>query len=160
MGLTYEEFTESRSWHTQARTVTEADVALFCGLSGDFNPLHSDEEFSRGSGFGERIAHGPLVQAMAIGLMSQLNLINGTAMGLLSLNWNFRAPVKFGDTIHARITVESSRPARNGAGVVTLGFRVINQTGSEVQEGLMILLMTSAAQRRNLVVVPDQEKSR
>lgn len=160
MGLTYEEFTEARSWLTQARTVTEADVALFCGLSGDFNPLHSDAEFSRGSGFGARVAHGPLVQAMAIGLMSQLNLINGTAIGLLNLNWSFRAPVKFGDTIHARITVLNARPARSGSGVVTLGFQVINQSGFEVQQGAMILLMASSAQRRSLVNVPDRSISR
>lgn len=153
MGLTYEEFTEAESWVTQARTVTEADVAQFCGLSGDFNPLHSDEEFSRGSVFGARIAHGPLVQSIAIGLMSQLNLINGTAVGLLNLNWSFLAPVKFGDTVHARVTVEQVRPAKSGSGVVTLGFRVINQSGAEVQEGTMILLMVSAAQRRDLVDV-------
>lgn len=160
MGLTYEEFTPARSWVTQARTVTEADVALFCGLSGDFNPLHSDEEFSRGSGFGARIAHGPLIQAMAIGLMSQLNLINGTAMGLLNLNWNFRAPVKFGDTVHARVTVQNTRPTKSGAGVVTLRFRVINQSGVEVQEGTMILLMASAEQKRNLVDTTDQDALR
>src|SRR3546814_13490741 len=80
MGLTYEEFHQGQSWTTQRRTVTEADVVMFCGVSGDFNPLHSDEEHCRGTRFGTRIAHGPLGMSMAIGLMSQLHLINGTAL--------------------------------------------------------------------------------
>lgn len=151
MGLTYEEFVEDAAWVTQARTITEADVALFSGLSGDFNPLHCDAEFSRGSSFGERIAHGPLVQSMAIGLMSQLNLINGTALGLLNLNWDFRGPVRFGDTVHARVSVAGARPSRSGAGVVVLRLVVVNQSGAPVQEGTMTLLMASAAGRRELV---------
>lgn len=151
MGLTYEEFTEGRRWVTQGRTVTEADVTLFCGVSGDFNPLHSDATFSAGSGFGERIAHGPLVQAVAIGLMSQLNLINGTAMGLLNLNWDFRAPVRFGDTVHARISVASARPSKSGSGVVALCFEVINHESQLVQEGVATLLMASGPQKRPLV---------
>jgi len=151
MGLTYEEFTEGRRWITQGRTVAEADVTLFCGLSGDFNPLHSDAAFSAGSGFGERIAHGPLVQAMAIGLMSQLNLINGTAMGLLNLNWDFRAPVHFGDTVHARISVASARPSKSGSGVVALRFEVLNHENQLVQEGQATLLMASDTRKRPLV---------
>lgn len=151
MGLTFEEFGRDARWVTQARTVTESDVALFCGLSGDFNPLHSDAEFSAGSVFKERVAHGPLVQAMAIGLMSQLNLINGTARGLLNLNWDFRAPVRFGDTVHVRVSVEDVRPAKNDAGVLTLRLEVVNQSGATAQTGTMTLLMESAASKRELV---------
>lgn len=143
MGLTYEEFTADKSWVTQARTVTEADVAQFCGLSGDFNPLHSDEVFSRDSSFGTRVAHGPLVMSMAIGLMSQLNLINGTALGLLNLNWDFLGPVRLGDTIHTRVAPAKSRRSRTGDGVVTLSFEVVNQDGATVQKGAAILLMKS-----------------
>lgn len=144
MGLTYEEFSLDQRWITQARTVTEADVVLFCGVSGDFNPLHSDEEYSRATGFSGRIAHGPLGMSMAIGLMSQLNLINGTAMGLLNLNWDFRAPVRAGDTIHARVGTEALRRARSGNGIVTLRFEVVNQHGATVQDGTATLLMKSA----------------
>lgn len=153
MGLTYEEFKSDSRWVTQARTVTEADVSLFCGLSGDFNPLHSDSEFCAGSSFGERVAHGPLVQSMAIGLMSQLNLINGTARGLLNVNWDFRAPVHFGDTVHANVSVVSTRPAKNNAGIVTLRLVVVNQAGVTVQDGTMTLLMDSASSKRELVEV-------
>lgn len=143
MGLVYEEFALDQVWVTQARTVTEGDIALFCGLSGDFNPLHSDEEFCRSTPFGTRIAHGPLGLSMAIGLMSQLNLINGTAMALLNLNWDFRGPVKPGDTIHARVTTAAVRRAGSGNGVVTLRFEVINQSAAVVQDGTATLLMKS-----------------
>ena len=143
MGLVYEEFALDQVWVTQARTVTEGDVALFCGLSGDFNPLHSDEEFCRSTPFGTRIAHGPLGLSMAIGLMSQLNLINGTAMALLNHNGDFRGPIKLGDTIHARVTPGALRRASSGNGVVTLRFEVINPSSAVVQEGTATLLMKS-----------------
>lgn len=144
MGLNFEEFSTDQNWTTQARTVTEGDVALFCGLSGDFNPLHSDEDYSRGTLYGGRIAHGPLGLSMAIGLMSQLNLINGTAIGLLNLSWDFRAPVMLGDTIHARVNPRSLRPTKSGNGIVVLGFEVVNQHGTLVQEGTATLMMKSS----------------
>ena len=143
MGLLYEEFALDQVWVTQARTVTEGDVSLFCGLSGDFNPLHSDEEYCRSTPFGTRIAHGPLGLSMAIGLMSQLNLINGTAMALLNLNWDFQGPVKLGDTIRARVTTQALRRAKSGNGIVTLRFEVMNQSDAVVQDGTATLMMKS-----------------
>src|SRR3546814_19687595 len=92
---------------------------MFCGVSGDFNPLHSDEEHCRGTRFGTRIAHGPLGMSMAIGLMSQLNLIHGTALGLLNLNWDFRGPIRLGDTIHARVTTDALRRTKDRKSVVS-----------------------------------------
>lgn len=145
MGLTFEEFRVGQSWITQRRTVTETDVIMFCGVSGDYNPLHSDEVHCSDTRFGTRIAHGPLGMSMAIGLMSQLNLINGTALALLNLNWDFRGPIRFGDTIHARVTTESVRPTRKGDGIVTLRFDVVNQNDETVQEGTATLLMQSAS---------------
>ena len=112
MGLYLEEFELDRTVTTRGRTVGEGDISLFAGLCGDFNPLHVDEEFSATTEFGGRIAHGPLTMAMAIGLTSQLNLIDGTAVALLDLDWSFKAPVKIGDTIHARVTPAEKRPSR------------------------------------------------
>lgn len=141
MGLFYEDYSLGQEWITQARTITEADIVTFCGLSGDFNPLHSDEEYSRQNLFGTRVAHGPLVLSVAVGLMSQLNLINGTAIGLLSLNWDFVRPVKPGDTIYAIVTTDEMRRTRSGHGVVTLKFDVRNQTEGTVQTGRAALMM-------------------
>lgn len=144
MGLHVEDFVPRAEWTTRARTIGEGDISLFAGLSGDFNPLHVDETFCAGTPYGTRIMHGPLGLAMAIGLMSQHNLIDGTAIGLLNVNWDFKGPVKIGDSIHARVTCTESRASRTpGRGVVTLRLEVINQRGAVVQDGTMTLLMRS-----------------
>ncbi|MCZ6646434.1 MAG: MaoC/PaaZ C-terminal domain-containing protein, partial [SAR324 cluster bacterium] len=65
MGLFYEEFEIDRELLTQARTITEADIVAFAGLSGDYNLVHTDETFAAGTPFGTRIAHGPLGLSVA-----------------------------------------------------------------------------------------------
>jgi len=142
LGLYVEDFELNVTHRTQGRTVGESDVSQFAGLVGDFNPLHVDEEFSRKSLFGGRVAHGPLVASTAIGLMSQLGWINGTALGLLDLSWKFHAPVRLGDTISAKVTpLEARRTATAGRGVLKIGFEVLNQRDEVVQTGAIVLLM-------------------
>ncbi len=142
MGLYFEEFTPSLRIVTRGRTVGEGDITLFSGLSGDFNPLHVDAEYCATTPFGERIAHGPLTLAMAIGLMSQQNLIDATTMGLLDLHWSFAGPVRIGDTVHAIVTCTEVKPSRKpDRGVVTLRLDVVNQRGEQVQTGHLKLLM-------------------
>ncbi|HML14174.1 MAG TPA: MaoC/PaaZ C-terminal domain-containing protein [Xanthobacteraceae bacterium] len=142
MGLYLEDFVLDQPLLTDGRTVSEADVSLFAGLAGDFNPLHVDAEFAAKSEFGARIAHGPLVLSMAIGLMAQLDLIDGTALALLDLKWEFKGPVKIGDTVRARVTPVEKRPTRkSGRGVLVLRFEVENQRGETVQTGTLTLLM-------------------
>jgi acyl dehydratase len=142
MGLYLEDFVLDQPLVTNGRTVSEADVSLFAGLAGDFNPLHVDEDFAAKTEFGTRIAHGPLVLSMAIGLMAQLNLIDGTALALLDLTWAFKGPVKLGDTVRARVTPVEKRPTRKrGRGVLVLRFEVENQRGETVQTGAITLLM-------------------
>lgn len=146
MGLHFEDFGDELRVVTRGRTVGEGDITLFAGLSGDFNPLHVDGEYCAGTQFGERIAHGPLTLAMAIGLMSQQNLIDATTMGLLDLHWSFAGPVKIGDTVHAVITAVDKKPSRKpDRGVVTLQLDVFNQREEQVQTGRLKLLM----KRRN-----------
>jgi acyl dehydratase len=142
VGIYFDDFDIDRPMVSRGRTVGEGDITLFAGLVGDYNPLHVDEEFCATTPFGGRIAHGPLTMSMAIGLMSQLNLVDGTAMALLNLSWDFSAPVRIGDTIHARVTPTSKKPtSRPGRGIVTLRFEVINQRQETVQIGTITLLM-------------------
>jgi acyl dehydratase len=142
LGLYLEDFEINTTHRTRGRTIGEGDVSLFAGLVGDHNPLHVDEEFSRQSIFGGRVAHGPLVLSTAIGLMSQLDWIDGTALGLLGISWEFHAPVRLGDTISARVTPLEARPSQLPArGVLKIGFEVLNQNDEIVQVGSIVLLM-------------------
>jgi len=143
MGLHVEEFQVGHTITTRGRTVGEGDITLFAGLCGDYNPLHMDEAFCSDTPYGTRIVHGPLGLSIAIGLMSQQNLIDGTAMALLNLAWDFSGPVKIGDTIHAEVTCTEARVSANkpDRGVVTLRLAVLNQRGEIVQVGHMKLLM-------------------
>jgi len=121
---------------TARRTVTESDIVTFAGVSGDFNPLHTDESFVREhTPFRGRIAHGLLVLAIASGLRSELDRVQSVAF--LEVRREFVAPTYPGDTIHARWTVEDARPStsRPGTGVVRLRIEVMNQAGEVVQRG-------------------------
>jgi acyl dehydratase len=140
--LHFEDFEVGTETVTDSRTVTEADVVAFAGLSGDYNPLHVDAEFARTSPFGERIAHGLLGLAIASGLVSRTGAIEGTTLAFLATEWRFTAPIKLGDTITVRSRVadkrETSKPDR---GVVTFAVQVVNQRSEVVQEGTQTLLM-------------------
>lgn len=142
-GMYWEEWEVGAEFESPARTVTEADITLFAGLSGDYNPLHVNEEYCRQTVFGGRIAHGPLVYAIAAGLLFQLHLYDDTLIAFLGFeHLRFTKPVKPGDTIHAWIKVlekrETSRPDR---GVMKRELRVVNQRGEVVQEGIQTFLL-------------------
>jgi acyl dehydratase len=129
---------------TQGRTIGEGDINLFAGLVGDFTPVHVDDVFARSTPFGARIAHGPLTMATAIGMLTQTGLLGERVLALLNLNWDFAGPVKIGDTIKARVTVEALRPAsKPGRSVATFRFEVVNQEGATVQTGRMLVLVRS-----------------
>jgi acyl dehydratase len=142
-GLYWEDWEIGAEFESPARTVTEADIVMFAGLSGDYNPLHVNEEYCKTTIFGTRIAHGPLVYAIAAGLLFQLHLYDDTLIAFLGFeNLKFTGPVKPGDTIHAKIKVlekrESSRPDR---GVMKRGLQVFNQRGEVVQEAVQNFLL-------------------
>lgn len=142
MGLLLEDFEIGREWNTRGRTIGEGDVNLFAGLVGDFTPIHVDESFARQGPFKTRVAHGPLTMSVAIGLLAQMNILDESVLGLLSVQWDFSGPVRLGDTIRARVTVlEARRSSRSGAGVVTFGFDVMTGEGSPVQRGRMTVLI-------------------
>jgi len=142
MGLTYEEFGMGTVYDTQARTVTEADVVAFAGLSGDFNPLHTDAESAKDSPFGERIAHGMLTVAICTGLANMTGLMKGTTIALLEQNIKYTGAVKFGDTVRLQMEViekrETTKPDR---GVVTLAARAYNQRDELVVDMVWTQLM-------------------
>jgi acyl dehydratase len=142
-GLYWEDWEIGAEFESPGRTVTEADIVTFAGLSGDYNPLHINEEYCKQTQFGTRIAHGPLVYAIAAGLLFQLHLYDDTLIAFLGFDsLKFSKPVKAGDTIRARIKVletrETSNPER---GVMKRQLTVLNQRGEVVQEGVQAFLL-------------------
>lgn len=96
-----------------SRTVSEADILMFAGVSGDTNPVHLDQEFAASTMFGGRIAHGML----SAGLISAVfgTRLPGPGSIYLSQTLKFKAPVRIGDTVVARVTVKSLTPEKRKA---------------------------------------------
>jgi acyl dehydratase len=131
-----EHLEEGREYVTGSRRITGEDILAFAALSGDHNPLHLGDRDGEEGEFGGRIAHGVLGVAVATGLLSQLGLTRGSLVALLGVRWDFRAPVRPGDELRARVRVLETRLTRRGdRGVVRLRMRLLNQREELVQEG-------------------------
>ena len=146
-GLFFEEFQIGDATESVGRTVTEADIVNFAGISGDYNLIHTDAEYAKSQLFGQRVAHGLLVLSIASGLAVRLGFMEGTVMAFRGLEWRFAAPVFAGDTIRIRVTIEATRPmARVGGGLVTLKMEVFNQHDEVVNRGTWDVLVRNAPQ--------------
>ena len=108
-GNFFEDFEVGQEFPTCGRTITEGDVLSFAGLSGDFNPLHLDEEFAKQSPFKTRIPHGLCIISIATGLIDKLGVVSGNALAFLELKWKFFKPVMVGDTIRVIMKVLEKR---------------------------------------------------
>ena len=145
-GMWFEEFEVGQEMGSPARTVTEADVVSFAGVSGDYNQLHTDAEFASGTPHGQRIAHGLLGLAIASGLAARAGFIEGTALAFTGLTWKFRAPVFFGDTVSLQAKVSKTRPMQSmGGGMVVFDVLLVNQHGKAVQQGEWTMLIRGRA---------------
>ncbi len=144
-GLYFEEFHTGQRIVTAARTVTEADIVRFAGLSGDYNQIHTDAEFSKTTPFGQRIAHGLLVLSIASGLAVQTGFMEGTVIAFREINnWKFSKPVFIGDTVHVELEVTETKPLpRLRGGAVIIKLNVVNQHGDTVMHGTWTVLMAS-----------------
>lgn len=143
-GLYFEQFEEGMALETQGRTVTETDIVQFAGLSGDFNPMHTDATYAAKTQFGERVAHGLLGLAIASGLSYQLGFLDGTVLAFTGLEWKFRAPIVIGDTIRVRVKVTKKREMKPaGGGFVTFDVQVVNQNDTVTQKGEWTILVAS-----------------
>jgi acyl dehydratase len=142
----FEEMEVGRTVRTGGRTITEADVTNFAGVSGDFNHLHTDAERMADSMFGERIAHGMLVFSAATGLVWQSRSPEERAAVVAFYGIDrvrFRAPVFVGDTIHVELEVidKEAREKGPGAGVITYDLEVLDGSGETVLSCEMRSLM-------------------
>lgn len=115
-------------------TVTETHVVNWAGLTGDFYPLHMDKVYAEATAFGERLVHGPMIFALAVGLVAQAGFGEDAVIAWLGAdNMRMLAPVRIGDTITVVVQVKDQKPTRNPArGVQTWLYTVKNQRGEDV----------------------------
>lgn len=130
---------------TGGRTVTDADVVNFAGLSGDFHSLHMDETFAASTTHGRRLAHGMLVVSMTAGLVAKLplmGLLERTTLGLVGVECKFLKPTFIGDTIRVVLhVVEKTESRKLDRGAVVMRRTVLNQNGDAVIEGIWKLIV-------------------
>ncbi len=133
----FEDFEEGNATTTPGRTITETDMVNFAGISGDFNPIHMDAEFSKTGPFGRRVVYGLLVMSIASGLVVQTGMVQGLQGGFREINhWKFMKPVFIGDTIHVEYEITEKRPMpRAGGGLIVLEQRIVNQHQATVMKG-------------------------
>jgi acyl dehydratase len=141
----FDEFTIGHRVRTAARTITEADIVGFAGLSGDFNQIHVDAVYAATTPFKARVAHGLCTLSIASGLAVQTGIMEGTILAFREIiEWKFSAPAYIGDTIHVEIeVVETKALPRLGGGAVTLVLDVQNQDGTTIQKGKWAALFLS-----------------
>jgi acyl dehydratase len=145
-GLYYEDYEIGQMMVTRGRTITESDIVQFAGLTGDYNPMHTDAEHMKDSIFGKRIAHGMLSLSYAVGQAYQLGFMEGTILAFRGLEMKFSLPVFIGDTLHVELVVREKKDAlRMGGGLITLDVKIINQENKTVQSGSWTVLAKSRA---------------
>lgn len=128
---TFDDFQVGMKMKSQGLTVTETHIMQFAGLTGDYNPLHVDDLFARETIFEGRVAHGLLIQALAVGLFAPL--VAGTTIALLEVHSRFLKPVKIGDTIYVESEVVDKKPSEKyNGGVITFKHEVKNQRDETV----------------------------
>ncbi|HKY78761.1 MAG TPA: MaoC/PaaZ C-terminal domain-containing protein [Anaerolineales bacterium] len=144
-GMYFEEFKVGLRMISAGRTVTEADIVLFAGLSGDFNQIHIDAEYSRSSPFGARVAHGLLGLSIASGLLVQTGFMEGTVMAFREVNeWKFIKPIYIGDTIHVAAEIKETKAIpRIGGGSIVIALDVKNQGGATLMKGTWTALIAA-----------------
>ena len=144
-GMFFEEFSVGQQIISTARTVTESDVVTFAGLSGDYNQIHTDAEFSKSTPFGKRVAHGLLGIAIASGLAMRTGVLEGTVMAFREINeWKFTKPIFIGDTVHVELDVKETKALpRVGGGSVIIELSVKNQHEEVTMKGLWTVLVAS-----------------
>jgi 3-hydroxybutyryl-CoA dehydratase len=146
-GLYFEEFELGQKIISAGRTISESDIIAFAGLSGDFNQIHTDAEFSKNTPYGQRIAHGLLGLSVASGLAMRTGILEGTVLAFREINeWKFVKPIFIGDSIHVEMEViETKALPRIGGGSVVIAVELKNQRQETVMKGEWTVLVLSNA---------------
>lgn len=145
-GYRYEDLYLGMEFLSPGRTITDADLVGFAGLTGDFSELHTSDVYAQSSQFGRKVAHGMLGLAYAHGLMwARTGEFRQSAIAFLGINdWKFVAPLFVGDTMFVRYVVQELRQSnsRPTQAIAAFAVQVLNQDGETVQSGTKALLMS------------------
>lgn len=141
----YEDYEVGSFRETLGRTITETDIVMHAGQTGDFYPHHMDAEWCKTQPFQQRIAHGTLIFSIGVGMTA--GAINPEAMSYGYDRLRFVKPVFIGDTIHVRVSIKEKKdhPKRPTHGIVTELVEVINQKGDVVLACEHLLLVNKKA---------------
>ncbi|PJW18194.1 MaoC/PaaZ C-terminal domain-containing protein [Geobacillus sp. WSUCF-018B] len=135
----FEGYAVGERYRSRGRTITEADIVQFAGVSGDFYPLHTDREYARQTRFGERIAHGMLTMSVATGLWV---MEPGCVLAFYGIDaLRFVRPVKISDTIYVESEVRQLTERGETAGLVTVHQRIVNQREETVVDVVVHVLV-------------------
>jgi acyl dehydratase len=145
-GKYFEDLQVGDEYVTMARTVTLSDIEMYCNLSGDFNPLYTDEEFAKTDVYGTRIAPEFLVHSISTGQVNQTRLFEGTTLAFVGLDIEFVNPVKPGDTIVTKgKLIEKKETGKTKRGIVNFYVEVLNQRNEVISKSNRYIML----QRRN-----------
>lgn len=136
--LYYEDLSIGTQVETDGRTISESDLVSFAGLSGDFNPLHTDAEYAKSTQHGQRIAHGLLVLSISSGLYAQLPFSKSfekAVIGLAEVQSKWLRPTFIGDTVRVAIEIQDKVPSKKpDRGSIIMQHSTRNQRGEAVLE--------------------------
>ncbi len=145
MAKYYEDFQVGQEWTSPGRTVTEADVTAFAMLSGDYDEIHTNEDFcKRESAYKTRIAHGMLGLSLVEGLKKRIPAFADTRyIASLEWNWKFTGPIFIGDTVSVKFRIAQMRESKSkpDRAIIWESNQMINQRGEVVQEGAHSLMI-------------------
>ena len=145
-GYAYADLHVGMSFRSPGRTITDADLVAFAGLTGDYSELHTSDVYARSSEFGRRVAHGMLGLAYAHGLMwARTGELRETAIAFLGIDdWKFLQPIFIGDTIFVNYRIAELRDSKSRPtqAIATFDVEVVDQTGRVVQRGRKALLVS------------------
>jgi len=145
-GYTYADLRVGMAFRSPGRTITDADLVAFAGLTGDYSELHTSDVYARASQFGRRIAHGMLGLAYAHGLMwARTGELRETAIAFLGINdWKFTGPIFVGDTIFVNYRIVELRDSKSkpAQAIAIFDVEVVTQDDRVVQRGRKALLVS------------------
>ncbi len=129
----FEDYEIGKEFISESRTIGEPDIVDFARLSGDFHPTHFDDEFAKGSFYGEKVGHGLLSLSVAMGLINHWEYRSRSIMAFIKVTCSFLRPVKVNDRIHAKSSILGKKEWKKpDKGVVVFGLEIINHRGETV----------------------------